>query len=289
MKNINRLFAFFLAITFLSGCGNDDEDPRTFEEQLAIDIDLIDDYLEQNSITSEIHSSGIRFVRTTQGEGDAPALGDNIVTKFTTHYLDGTFLGQDTIGSTVTLNAQFVEAWRLMLPEMQEGGSMTIYTPSGYAFGNRDFGNIPANSNLIYEVELIARVDDADEQLAVDTLIIDEYLQESNIPYEVDDSGIRFRRLTEGTGNSPTASDNVLVRYEGRFLSGGVFDQSTEGTAFSLLNLISAWQIMIPQMKTGGLIEIYVPSRFGYGTSGNQIVPPNAILVFEIELIDIGS
>ncbi len=283
MINGRYIFLIFLVATLLSSCGiGDDDSGVSFEEQLAIDIAAIDNYLTENSISTEVHPSGIRFIRTKQGTGESPANDDDIAAKFEAYLLDGTLLGQDTIGFTINLN-ETVEAWKLMVPEIQEGGKMTIYTPSGYA----------VNSILRYEVELLAKIDNSAEQLSVDTLIIEEYLAENKITFEEDDTGIRFSTLNEGTGSSPTLADEVRVRFEGRFLNGETFDQSSAGgSQFPLEAVIEAWQIMLPKMKEGGIIEIYVPSLYAYGedgveVNGVRIIPPNTILIFEIELIGI--
>ena len=287
-KNIYTLLISLVSVGIFSSCNNEDEGV-SFEEQFAIDLDLIDGHLAENSIVSEIHFSGIRFVRNTVGTGDNAEIGDDVAIKYSATFLDGTPLGSDTIGFTFNLSEQIVRAWQFMVPEIQEGGTMTIYSPSGYAFGAQSSSIIPANAIITYEIELLSRVDNADEQLEIDTLIIDEFLAESNLERQVDPSGIRFRVLDEGTGASPGADDNVTVRYEGSFLTGGVFDQNVEGIQFPLQNLIDAWKIMLPQMQEGGMIEIYAPSRFCYGPEGNPAVPPNTILIFEIELVGVAN
>ncbi|MEO1253843.1 MAG: FKBP-type peptidyl-prolyl cis-trans isomerase [Bacteroidota bacterium] len=280
------LFFAFIAIIFISGCGNDQEGP-SFEEQLAIDIEAIDDYLTDNNIDAEVHSSGIRYIINQDGTGENPRVGDDIAIKHSVSFLDNTALGGDTIGLTINLSPPTIEAWRLMIPEVSEGGSITFYTPSGYAFGTRGNGAIPSNSILTYDVELLAIVENEDEQLEIDTLIIAEYLEEKNISSQTDDSGIRFRVITEGSGVFPDPGDEIVVKYEGRFLNGNVFDSNDIGIQFPLQNLIEAWKIMIPKMREGGKIEIYAPSRYCYSTSGTIGIPPNTILAFEIELVEV--
>ena len=124
-----------------------------------------------------------------------------------------------------------------------------------------------------------------EEQLAVDVAKIDRYLEENDLSAQIHSSSIRYIVETEGTGESPAFGDNVTVRYQGTFLNGEVFDENTDGVTFPLLNLIPAWQIMIPTMKAGGTMTIYAPSGYCYGTRGNVGIAPNTNLIFEIELI----
>lgn len=281
------LISSFLAFLLFS-CGNDDSD--AFNEQLALDILNIDEYLETNNIQTEIHSSGIRYVVEVEGTGDAPSFGDDIAVKYEAFLLtnDRRVIDEDTIGFTINLSSTVVEAWQIMLPTMNEGGSITFYAPSVYCFGE-DGSVVPRNSNLIYRVELLARVDDENEQQQVDEAIIDEFLLENGIAHEIDDSGIRFSTITEGTGDNPVDTSRVEVIYEGSFLNGSEFDASNdaEPPVFQLQDLIEAWQIMLPTVMEGGSIKIYTPSRYGYGSTGNSSIPPNTILVFEIELLSI--
>jgi FKBP-type peptidyl-prolyl cis-trans isomerase len=201
--------------------------------------------------------------------------------------LDGESIGGDTIGLTFNLGNSIIEAWHIMLPEMKEGGKIEFFSPSGYCFGVRGTENIPSNSILRYEIELIGVIDSEIEQKQIDLLIIDDFLNESKVDFKVDTFGIRYVVVSEGLGQSPNSTDTVLVKYEGSFLSGVVFDSSTEGFEFPLNNLIDAWKFTLPQMKEGEKRKIYAPSSYCYGTSGAGIIPPNTVLSFEIELLDI--
>ncbi|WP_424961124.1 FKBP-type peptidyl-prolyl cis-trans isomerase [Ekhidna sp.] len=286
MKKLILLLSIF-SISLLFSCGSDDGDSVSFEEQLARDIEIIDQYLADNNINATVHESGIRYTLNNAGNSMLPSIGDDIAVKYAGYYFDGTLLGSDTIGLTFTLDTGIIVAWLEMLSEIGEGGEITFYAPSGYCFGAQGNGVVPPNTNLIYNVELLGVIDSEEEQLDIDTLIIDEYLQESGIDYEVDLSGIRYQILAEGTGASPTVNDNVFVKYEGAFLNGNVFDSNSTGVQFGLQNLIEAWKIMIPTMKEGGKIKIFAPSEYCYGPAGNQAIPPNTILTFEIELIEV--
>ena len=128
----------------------------------------------------------------------------------------------------------------------------------------------------------------AEEQLAIDIALIDNWLADTTIADVIEhSSGIRYTINEVGTGTTtPRLSDVVEVTYEGRYLESGVTFDSGIGTAFILSQTIHGWQIMVPEMKEGGIITIYLPSLYAYGR-GTSSIPPNAILVFDIELIKV--
>jgi FKBP-type peptidyl-prolyl cis-trans isomerase FkpA len=287
MKMRNLIFVGALAMLSLwMGCGFNAQDPGpTFEEQLAIDMDLIDAYLVNNEIDAELHGSGISYVHDVIGDGQSPEHGDVVVIKFKSTLFNGEEFIEDSLGLTITLNYPTIAVLQIMIPEMNEGGRATLYTPSGYAFGNVDLTGLPRNTNLIFEVELVRIIDNAEEQLEADLDIIDEFLAESEIVANIHESGIRYVTLVEGTGDSPQTNSLVLVKYKGSFLNGDIFDQNATGVSFSLGTLIEAWKIMIPTMKEGGKLRMFAPSKYCYGPQGSNSIPSNTILVFEVELV----
>jgi len=119
--------------------------------------------------------------------------------------------------------------------------------------------------------------------------------------------GLSVETLVEGTGPSPSASDVVFVRYKGSLAADGtVFDESNdtplpvqgifpEGTPLPLERMIPGFGEGMQKMQKGGKYVLKIPSEKGYGANGqsdpqgNQVIPPNADLVFEIELVDFMS
>lgn len=284
----NTLTSLSLVLTLLlSSCLPDDTQPSQFdEEQLARDFEIIDEFLTANDIAADKHESGIRYIIENDGIGESPIVGDRIVAKFVGSDLEGNVLVFDTLGLTDDLDQFILRSWLLMLPEIQELGKIKIYSPSGYAYGAAGNSFVDPNEIVVFDIELLGIVKDADDQQAIEETIIEEFLTESNIDFQVHQSGIRYVIVEEGTGDNPALTDVVSVGYTGTFLTGGQFD-SSESVEFELGRLIRAWQLMIPEIKEGGRIKIYSPSRYCYGTTGNQGIPPNTILAFNIELKEI--
>lgn len=115
--------------------------------------------------------------------------------------------------------------------------------------------------------------------------------------------GVDVDVVAEGTGPSPAKNDVIFVRYTGKLADGTVFDQSQDvqlpiqgllpaGTPLPLSRMIPGFAEGAVQMKKGGKYTIFIPADKGYGAKGqtdqqgNQVIPPNADLTFDVELVD---
>jgi FKBP-type peptidyl-prolyl cis-trans isomerase len=105
--------------------------------------------------------------------------------------------------------------------------------------------------------------------------------------------GVRWRWLAyRASEQKPTVASRITVHYEGRLIDGTVFDSSYargEPATFPLGRLVKGWQIAIPNMGVGETIEIAIPADLAYGPVGRGPIPPNATLVFKVELIAIAE
>jgi FKBP-type peptidyl-prolyl cis-trans isomerase FkpA len=106
-------------------------------------------------------------------------------------------------------------------------------------------------------------------------------------------SGLVFRSLKDGSGASPKASDSVKVNYRGSFPDGREFDSSykrNQAIEFPLGNVIPCWTEGLQRMKVGGRAKLTCPARIAYGERGaGGVIPPNATLLFEVELLGING
>lgn len=101
-------------------------------------------------------------------------------------------------------------------------------------------------------------------------------------------SGVQYKIEREGTGKIPKASDNITADYEGRLISGQVFDSSYQRgkpASFPVNGVIKGWQEVLQLMKVGAKWQVYIPSELAYGATGaGRNIGPNETLVFDIEL-----
>ncbi len=105
------------------------------------------------------------------------------------------------------------------------------------------------------------------------------------------ESGAIVIPVKEGTGASPTAADKVKVHYTGKLVDGKVFDSSVQRgqpAEFPLNGVVKCWTEALQKMKVGGKATVVCPSEIAYGERGSPpVIPGNAVLTFDIELLDI--
>ncbi len=105
------------------------------------------------------------------------------------------------------------------------------------------------------------------------------------------DSGLVYRVLKEGHGAQPNATDRVRVHYRGTFSDGREFDSSYkrgEPTEFPLNRVIKCWTEGVQRMKVSTKVKLTCPPAIAYGERGaGGVIPPNAVLQFEVELLAI--
>ena len=100
-------------------------------------------------------------------------------------------------------------------------------------------------------------------------------------------SGLRFETLRPGTGAKPTATDQVLVTYEGHLADGTLFDAGPRPTAFPVSGVVPGFAEALQLMQKGGRYRFWIPAPLAYGAEGVPgAIPPNAELEFIVTLLD---
>ena len=103
-------------------------------------------------------------------------------------------------------------------------------------------------------------------------------------------SGLQYKVIKEGTGNTPTADDKVKTHYRGTLINGTEFDSSykrNKPAEFPVKGVIKGWTEALQLMKEGGKWELYIPANLAYGQRGRPNIPANSTLIFEIELLEV--
>lgn len=129
---------------------------------------------------------------------------------------------------------------------------------------------------------------DPAKQLQIDEEIIKDFLKTNNLNALRDTSGLYYIISKGGSGNVKyTASTQVRVKYTLRLLDGTVIPQTTEPIKFTLGEVIPGWQIGVQKIQPGGKIRLIVPSVYAYQQQSQGGIPANAVLDFDIELLEI--
>lgn len=127
--------------------------------------------------------------------------------------------------------------------------------------------------------------DDPEKQAARDRKKILDYIKTNKLNAHEHESGVFYVIQSTGTGPFPTQTSSVSVTYTGKLLNGKVFDSGI-AQVFNLQQTILGFRYGIPMFNKGSKGKLLIPSGLGYGPYGTFSIPPNAVLIFDIELID---
>ena len=153
---------------------------------------------------------------------------------------------------------------------------------------NGDLANRFQADQAAFDAVMLEITAPARERHEADLAAVREMLPDASTT----DSGIRFVIEQPGTGARPTTGQTVQVNYVGSLLSGEVFDRSAEGRPIEFQagigRVIPGWDEMVLDMQVGERRKVIIPPELGYGERGaGGVIPPNAFLVFEMELVNV--
>jgi len=126
------------------------------------------------------------------------------------------------------------------------------------------------------------------DNIAAGSKFLDENKKKPTV--KVTASGLQYEVVQEGKGPSPAAADTVKVHYTGTLIDGTKFDSSydrKEPAEFPVGGVIKGWTEALQLMSAGAKFKLAIPSDLAYGPQGRPGIPPNSVLVFEVELLEI--
>ncbi len=232
--------------------------------------------------------TGVTYTETVAGQGARPQPGDVVVVHYTGKFTDGTVFDssyQRNKPIQFVLGAgQVIQGWDQGIALLREGSKGTLTIPPELGYGERGAGNvIPPNATLVFDVELLeVRPGAPDKPTAVD-----------EADYSVTANGVKFVDFQVGDGATPQRGQTVTLDYTGWLLDGGKFDSSLdrgEPLEFTVGvgQVIPGLDESLLDMRVGGKRQVIIPPELAYGPQGAAgVIPPNATLVFEVELLDV--
>jgi len=272
--------------------GADGNGPVPANSELVLEIELLEvkdppqpaAFTEGELTTTE---SGLQYKDLTVGSGTQALDKFSVSTAYTLwvktdagyQYIGASEAGQPVQFALGSGSAPFA-GWEEGVSGMNVGGKRLLIVPPALGLGDAPYGDIPANSTLVLEIELL----DASEP---------------RLPTSVDpaklvttESGLQYYDLQEGTGESPQSGQTVVVHYTGWLEDGTIFDSSLERSdpirfALGTGAVIAGWDEGLATMKVGGKRQLIIPAALGYGDSGQGSIPGGATLIFEVELVEI--
>lgn len=287
MKFAAQVGFAIISVLLFTQCLKNEESPTERDRNIILD------YLESNQIDNAVEDeTGLFYIIDQPGANGSPTIQDFVNITYDGYLLDGyRFGGTEADTSTSFFLGGSIAGWQIGIPKLQRGGSGRFWVPSYLGLGSQGLSNIPPNSVLYFEITL----NDFGNQYEItqedlDSISIVKDLESNNIDNAIEDpSGIYYVIEEEGTGEHPTLSNKVEVKYAGYLLDGTKFDGTKDGETvkFNLSGLIEGWKIAIQKLKPGGKGRFWIPSTLAYGPQQAGQIPPNSVLVFDIELISI--
>ncbi len=303
-----KLTRFFLSLVLLgalvlsfNSCVNDDEEGYDYYGQLAKDVDAIDKHLTAAGITDVVKDSrGLRMVITELGTGVPAMPTSRVKVGYVGKLLsDGSTFDQGTVQNNPLRS--YIDGWIVALMTLPEGSKAKLYIPSPLGYGATPQTKIPANSNLVFDIDFQAvdKTEIEKQQFKTDTTAIENYITTKALTdVEKLPSGVRYKITEVGSGPKPTWYSVVKMNLKYRLLSNDanvVHSQTVQpGAGFDsrVVDVINGLKVGLQEMNEGGKATFYVPSGLAYGTEavssgGTQIFPANANLIIEVELTDV--
>ena len=236
-----------------------------------------------------VTDSGLQYTEVQAGSGPVPQAGDIVSVHYTGTLTNGVVFDssyQRNEPLSFPLGAGMViPGWDEGIGLMHQGGKARLTIPPELAYGERGAGGvIPPNATLIFDVELV----DVRAGAPAAPTAVDE------ADYTTTATGLKYYDFVVGDGASPTSGKPVTVHYTGWLLDGDKFDSSLDrGEPFTFTigagQVIRGWDEGVMGMKVGGKRQLVIPPDLGYGSrgAGGGVIPPNATLVFEVELLEV--
>ena len=231
-------------------------------------------------------AEGLRFAVLQEGSGEFPEDKGSVFFHFSGWLEDGTSIGTSYLADQplqITIGREeIMPGWDLALGQMQLGEKTQFVVPAELALGETGSPPvIPENATLIFEFELVEILPPPPSPTAVD---------ESE--YMTTESGLQYVILEEGDGATPEVGQLVVLNYRGWLEDGFQFDNSYDRDqpfefALGQGSVIPGWDEGVALLQVGDTAQFVIPSELAYGPAGSGSIPPDSVLIFEVELLEI--
>lgn len=280
------IFLLIFVCTTTTGFTND-----LLKKQAAIDQQKIEAYIAANKLETQVTNAGLHYYVYEEGKGEKPSPYAVATVHYKGNFLNGCeFYNTYKRGQAEKFQLnKVIKGWMQGIPLLKKGAKAKLIIPSNLAYGiaGRNKEILP-NSILVFDVYLI---DFYDVQLSKDVAAIEAYIEKNNLEMEQTPSGVFYKIEELGNGWGAAYNNTIKVNYKGTFLDGTTFWSTYQGGKSLELPLnksLKAFYEILPMLREGGKIKIIAPPNMAYGEKGSPpYIPPNAILVYDLELVDV--
>jgi FKBP-type peptidyl-prolyl cis-trans isomerase len=229
------------------------------------------------------HESGIRYRINEQGKGEPIRLNDMVWVHYVLMLEDSTIVDNSyERGEPVYFKmgaGQVIPGWEKGISLLRQGDKATLIIPPDLAYGDRTVGDIPANSVLYFDVEIV------DLKPAPKPLVIDKDTEITTTT-----SGLAYAIVKPGKGTMLIPGMRVKIHYTGYFEDMTPFDSShdrNEPLEFILGKgmVVRGWEEGISKLRVGDMARLWIPYNLAYGETGRGPIPPASNLIFDVEVL----
>ena len=232
-------------------------------------------------------ASGLKYIIWKKGDGAQAESGDKVSVHYAGRLLDGSpFDDSYKRGQPFSFplgGGRVIKGWDEGIAYLNVGDSATLIIPSELGYGSADRPTIPANSTLIFDVQLMD-VKKVAKPVPYETAGIDTIST---------GTGLQYIRLNKTDGAAVTPGSTVAVHYTGYLYDGTVFDSSVargEPISFPIgvSRVIKGWDEGIALLKVGEKARLLIPYQLAYGERGaGSLIQPKTDLIFDVELVSV--
>lgn len=262
-------------------------------------------YIAENNITVHPTESGIYIIPLEKGYGRCPVSGEQVEIDFSASLLNGQLVGSTFDSpekfSFILGQGYVIDGWEEIVPKMRLGERVKAIIPFDMAYGEQSYGNVPAYSNLIYEIKLlkITTVDELQKQAeqARKALKADsekafaEYLKTNSI-MDHTESGLYYSKSVTTKGESPQVGKTARIKYVASLIDGTLLGNSDQlgdyyDVAYGKNKVLKGLEEGIGLMKVGEKARFVIPYFLAYGENPYEKIPAYSNLVFDVELLEL--
>lgn len=284
------------------------------------DVPPLDDYLRENNLQTQATGDGLHYIIEKPGNGTSPADGQYALINFKAMLLDSTVFDQSDAGDPFVFqvgNREVIKGLDKAVRLLKKGGKAVFYLPPnlGYMhYGVKD--QVPPNSPLIYEVELLDVMDFGQYDLYMrqleekermefeqqdkaqfqkDLQLIQDYAAAHQLKTKNTPSGLSYIITKAGKGENAKPGSRLTVAYEGYLTDDSPFEKSADTKPFEFIlgqgKAMEGWEEGLQFFNKGSEGWLLIPSKLAYGQlaihEGDIHIPASSVLVFKVKVLDL--
>lgn len=285
-------------------------------------IDSLDipSYLAHHQLDAKDDGNGIFYTFEKKGTGAIPKPGDYVKLKYVGKMLDGTIFDQSQPEDPFVFRVGYrivIQGWDKGIQKLPVGSKATLLVPAKLAYGSSGLGEIPPNTPLLFELEILdilspdaydqymMRIEKKEreaykkhvaEQFKKDQKLINDYASDEKLRVKRTKKGVSYLIKKKGKGDNLKRGDKITIHYEGMLLDGTKFDSSYDNKEpFTFIlghgKVIDGWEDALVNFQKGSKGVLIIPSKMAYGRLAIREkginIPSDSVLVFKIEVVKV--